>query len=192
MSADIPESDPSPDAGDHQLLKQMLEQVERIGQRLQVLEAAVLQPRQDLAATKLSLSEASVSTEGEDRTSPTRQIRRPLPDPRLVRAIIRNRHLRKRHITSKLFADPAWDMLLDLTVAYAEHTRTSITSLCIASGVPQATALRWINLLVAEGLVQRIEDYVDRRRVFAVLTEQGANAMADLFGDLEHHGAGLV
>ncbi|MCB2078548.1 MAG: MarR family transcriptional regulator, partial [Novosphingobium sp.] len=71
--------------------------------------------------------------------------RPPLPDPRLVRRIIRQRQLRTRFFDGDLFADPAWDMLLDLTAARAEHARVSVTSLCIASGVPPTTALRWIS-----------------------------------------------
>ena len=42
-------------------------------------------------------------------------------------------------------------MLLDLTAARAEHTRVSVTSLCIASGVPPTTALRWIGQMSDAG-----------------------------------------
>ena len=48
-----------------------------------------------------------------------RQPRPPLPDPRLVRRIIRQRRLRDRFFDSAMFADPAWDILLDLTAARA-------------------------------------------------------------------------
>ncbi len=58
--------------------------------------------------------------------------------------IIRQRQLRARFFDGELFADPAWDMLLDLTAARVEARRVSVTSLCIASGVPPTTALRWI------------------------------------------------
>jgi len=36
-------------------------------------------------------------------------------------------------------ADPAWDMLLDLTAARAESRAVSVSSLCIAAGVPTTT-----------------------------------------------------
>ena len=49
------------------------------------------------------------------------------------------RQLRARFFDGELFADPTWDMLLDLTAARVEHTRVSVTSLCIASGVPPTT-----------------------------------------------------
>lgn len=72
-------------------------------------------------------------------------------------------------------------MLLDLTAARAEHRRVSVTSLCIASGVPTTTALRWIKLLEQAGTVQRLEDDTDRRRAFVALTEQGAESLARYF-----------
>ena len=57
-----------------------------------------------------------------------------LPDPRLVRRILRQRQQRVRFFEGDLFADPAWDMLLDLTAAREEDKRVSVTSLCIAAG----------------------------------------------------------
>lgn len=104
-----------------------------------------------------------------------------LPDPRLIRRIIRARQLRNRFFDGDLFPDPAWDMLLDLTAARAEHKRVSVTSLCIASGVPPTTALRWIGILENAGIVQRISDSDDRRRVFIALSEKGVILMAQYF-----------
>ena len=112
-----------------------------------------------------------------------RATRPPLPDPRLVRAIIRQRSSRLRYFPDDMFADPAWDMLLDLTAARAEHNRVSVTSLCIASGVPSTTALRWIAQLTQAGLVERVEDDTDRRRAFVQLTDRAADAMARYFAD---------
>lgn len=117
----------------------------------------------------------------DDEAGLVRRTRPALPDPRLVRNIIKARQSRMRFLGADLFADPAWDMLLDLTAARAEHSRVSVTSLCIASGVPTTTALRWIKLLEQAGLIQRIEDDTDRRRAFVVLSDQGAVAMARFF-----------
>jgi len=109
----------------------------------------------------------------------------PLPDPRLVRRIIRQRQLRSRFFDGELFADPAWDILLDLTAARAEHARVSVTSLCIASGVPPTTALRWIGQMTEAGLLARSDDERDRRRAFITLTERAANGMACYFAELD-------
>lgn len=121
-----------------------------------------------------------------------RTARPPLPDPRLVRRIIRQRQLRARFFDGELFADPAWDMLLDLTAARVEHTRVSVTSLCIASGVPPTTALRWIGQMTEAGLLERVEDDADRRRVFITLSDHAAEAMARYFAELGRNAAQLV
>lgn len=123
-------------------------------------------------------------TESETNVNESRLIRNPkpaLPDPRLVRKIIKQRMMRGGFLNSELFADPAWNMLLDLTAARAEHRRVSVTSLCIASGVPSTTALRWIKVLEGYELVERQDDEVDARRAFIVLTDKGTDAMARYF-----------
>ncbi len=108
-----------------------------------------------------------------------------LPDPRMIRRLVRQRQQRARFFDGDLFADPAWDMLLDLTAARAESKRVSVTSLCIAAAVPPTTALRWIGMLVSAGLFQRVEDMADRRRAFIELTDKAADGMARYFDALE-------
>lgn len=104
-----------------------------------------------------------------------------LPEPRHVRRILRQRQQRARFFDADLFADPAWDMLLDLTAASAERKRVSVTSLCIAAGVPPTTALRWIGQMTHAGLFERVEDTSDRRRAFIALTDKAADGMARFF-----------
>lgn len=122
----------------------------------------------------------------------TRSSRPPLPDPRLVRQIISQRHNREQYFDSDLFVDPAWDMLLDLTAARAEHVRVSVTSLCIASGVAPTTALRWMSRLVDAGLFKRIEDDTDHRRTFVDLTDKAAGAISRYFAQLGKGASELV
>lgn len=126
----------------------------------------------------------SGASDGVDGGRLVRAPRPPLPDSRLVRRIIRQRQLRARFFEAELFADPAWDILLDLTAARAEHKRVSVTSLCIASGVPPTTALRWIAQMTEAGLLERVEDEADRRRAFIALTDRAAEAMARYFAEL--------
>ena len=106
-----------------------------------------------------------------------------LPDPRLIRAAIRKRQLRSRYFEGDLFADPAWDILLDLAAARAEGRRVSVTSLCIASGVPPTTALRWIAQMTDRGLLLREDDTRDRRRAYVALSDTAVEAMARYFED---------
>lgn len=164
-------------AAGHQPQASGAEQLAGIMQRLEELLSQF-----SSAAPALTLASGE-GRDGNDDAGLIRQTRTPLPDPRLVRGIIRRRQLRGQFFKDELFADPAWDMLLDLTAARAEHRRVSVTSLCIASGVPTTTALRWIKVLEQSGLVERKEDDTDRRRAFIALSDEGAETMARYFDE---------
>ena len=172
---------------DRMSLLRLTEQVSQIAQQLESLSA----PADGETVVKAS----AFSFDGNGARDPAsqrlvRNARPALPDPRLVRKIIRQRQLRGRFFEGELFADPAWDMLLDLTAARAEHKRVSVTSLCIASGVPPTTALRWISQMSELGLFCRAEDETDRRRAFMTLSDKAAEAMALYFADVGS--AGLI
>jgi len=79
-----------------------------------------------------------------------------------IRAIIRARRLRSRYFDEELFADPAWDMLLDLLNAEISNMRVPVSSLCIAAAVPATTGLRWLKTMVQQGslCVRRIRTMV--------------------------------
>jgi hypothetical protein len=94
-----------------------------------------------------------------------------------IRAIIRARRLRDHFFHADLFADPAWDMLLDLMAARLEKQKVAVSSLCIAAAVPPTTALRWIKALCDQGIFVRVADPEDGRRVFIELSAQSAAAM---------------
>lgn len=131
-----------------------------------------------------SLEEPKQSFKGEGDRRDLRSGFAQLPDPALVRKIIARRQARARYFDADLFADPAWDMLLDLTAAHAEHNKVSVTSLCIASGVPATTALRWIGQMTKEGLLERVEDPTDRRRAFIGLSKLALEAMSGYFSEI--------
>jgi hypothetical protein len=98
-------------------------------------------------------------------------------EPTAIRAIIRARRLRENYFPACLFADPAWDMLLDLMAARLEGAPVAVSSLCIASAVPATTALRWIRTLTDRGLLVRVADPRDGRRVFIDLSDQTARTL---------------
>lgn len=176
---------------DRLALLRLTEQVGQIAQKLEALSSGSASAAAQHSAFRFDgTSDESRLDDGTDRL--VRAARPPLPDPRLVRKIIRQRQLRARFFEGDLFADPAWDMLLDLTAARAEHVRVSVTSLCIASGVPPTTALRWIGQMTDAGLLQRVDDETDRRRAFITLTDKAADAMARYFSELGSAGASLV
>ncbi|WP_437441240.1 winged helix DNA-binding protein [Sphingomonas morindae] len=102
----------------------------------------------------------------------------------LAEHVLATRRARQRFLPTDLFADPAWDMMLDLYVARARQVRVGVSSLCIASAVPQTTALRWIKALTERGLIERQHDPVDRRRIYVALSEQAVARMNGLFDTL--------
>lgn len=108
---------------------------------------------------------------------------------RMIREVIRARRLRDQFFASELFADPAWDMLLDLAAARLEGQQVAVSSLCIAAAVPATTALRWIKTLTDEGLFVRAADPHDGRRVFIELSEPGAAAITAYFQAVRRTGA---
>ena len=101
-----------------------------------------------------------------------------------VRSVIRARRLRARYFRDDLFADPAWDMLLDLLQAEIAQLRVPVSSLCIAASVPATTALRWLKAMVSQGLFVRRADPHDGRRVFVELAPEASQALRRYFADI--------
>ena len=102
----------------------------------------------------------------------------------VVRNVIRARRLRSRYFPEDLFADPAWDMLLDLLQAEIAQLRVPVSSLCIAAAVPATTALRWLKTMVAKGIFIRRADPHDGRRVFVELAPETSHALRRHFADV--------
>jgi hypothetical protein len=124
---------------------------------------------------------ATLASEDSGRNGSAPAVARPagsqVSDAALIRAMIRARRLRAQFFPSELFADPAWDMLLDLTAARLERRTVAVSSLCIASAVPPTTALRWIKTLTDGKLFERVADSSDGRRVFIELTQVAESGM---------------
>lgn len=103
-------------------------------------------------------------------------------DADVIAAYLRARRSRESCFPEGMFADPAWDMLLDLFVAYAQGKRISVSSACIAAAVPSTTALRWMVFMESCALVEREKDCHDHRRVWVEITPKalaGINAWLD-------------
>lgn len=102
----------------------------------------------------------------------------------LARALHRERARREEFFSGDLFAEPAWDILLDLFAAKRASELRSIKAVCLSSHVPEATALRYIELLAAQGLVERTPDRFDRRRKYLSLTALGERRMQDYLASM--------
>lgn len=102
-------------------------------------------------------------------------------DSAQLREIIKLRRMRDRFFPTDLFADPAWDILLDLRAAALEGQYVSVSSLCIAAAVPPTTALRWITAMTESGMLVRRQDPADARRVFIELSPETSAKLDDYF-----------
>lgn len=102
--------------------------------------------------------------------------------PAAIQAHLRMRERRDARFGGDLFGEPAWDMLLDLTLARIEGRKVLVKGAVIASRSPVGTAQRHLNNLERAGFVTRLPDPIDRRRVFLEISQDAASRIVDLFG----------
>src|SRR5206468_12395042 len=153
---------------------------DRSAARLRQLSDEVSRIASTLA--RLSTGPASVAAIAEPLAGAPEKV--PDVSADTVRAVIRARRLRSRYFADELFADPAWDMLLDLLQAEIAQLRVPVSSLCIAASVPATTALRWLKAMVSQGLFVRRADPHDGRRVFVELAPEASQALRRYFADI--------
>ena len=70
-----------------------------------------------------------------------------------VDGAIAARRTRDRLLPARLFADPAWDVLLGLYRNHLLERGSAIEDACRASALPTPTVLRWVGVLEREGLI---------------------------------------
>lgn len=159
MTVHIQRSFPATDTSKQ--LEQISDEVGKIARKLSLLSAGSQQRSTDAAQTDRSKLSADA-----------------------IKHVLKARRMRERYFDADLFADPAWDILLDLLHADLCQHRVSITSLCNAASVPATTALRWISTLTNLGLIQRRPDPRDGRRVFIEFTPTARDKMYSYFAEL--------
>ncbi len=169
---------------DTQRLRRLADEVSRIARALSRLSSSD-EPsiERNTTMSDVQLSFRAEPAEFDDNLAP--------PDPSEIRKVIRLRRMRDRYFDASLFADPAWDMLLDLMAARLEHARVAVSSLCIAASVPPTTALRWIKAMSDHYLFERCADPDDGRRIFIQLSDRAMLGMTRYF-DAAKKAGGLV
>jgi DNA-binding MarR family transcriptional regulator len=146
-------------------LRQLSDEVTRIAATLAKLSIGTAPP---------PIAEAAIHASPADA---------PAVSAEAVRGVIRARRARADHLPADLFADPAWDMLLDLLQAEIVQHRVPVSSLCSAAAVPATTALRWLKTMTERGVVQRRNDPHDGRRVFIELAKNTSTALRKYFAE---------
>lgn len=100
---------------------------------------------------------------------------------RVARRAWKAQRERERILGPSLAADPAWIILLDLFIARMEEREVTVRSLRSATGLSEATILRWVAQLVQVKMVLRLGEEADPRVARLALTEAGLNGMCDYF-----------
>jgi len=72
-----------------------------------------------------------------------------------------------------IFGEPAWDMLLALYTIDGDRRRLNIGHLAELASVALTTALRWLDYLQEQGLIERRSNPFDQRMVYVELTDKG-------------------
>lgn len=117
------------------------------------------------------------------RVLPDAAVAGPLDLVARARGIIATRKARRRFFPADLFHEPAWEMLLALFIVYeGEHTM-NVKTLVSCSDAPATTSQRWIDHLHKSGLIDRVTDPIDRRRIDISLSAQGYDAMVRYLKD---------
>lgn len=91
------------------------------------------------------------------------------------------RTLKAELFSADTFADPCWDMLLELLLAELQNVTMTTNNLCMSAGIPVSTALRRITDLESDGYIERMRDKKDSRRNIVHLTQKSRASLQRYF-----------
>ena len=97
-----------------------------------------------------------------------------------------NRRRRDSLIRYDLFAEPAWDMLLDLYIQHHRGQPVAVDRLCTAAGAASTTALRWLGLLIEKELVMWASAAEEDGVIRVALSQRGIGEMERYLRDFLH------
>lgn len=102
----------------------------------------------------------------------------------ILTRIIRARRRREELLSPELFADPAWDILLQLYVGRLTGAAVQAAELALPSSVPESTLGRWIGKLEEDGWIRRMPGPDNAGGARLELSARGAAAMQSWVKDL--------
>lgn len=104
----------------------------------------------------------------------------------IARSEFVNRRRRDSLIGGGLFAEPAWDMLLELYVEHQRGRAVAVDPFIARAAVAATTALRWVGVLIDSGLVIQIGDQSRGPGPQIGLSDLGVEEMERYLRDLLH------
>ena len=102
-----------------------------------------------------------------------------------ARRLYRFRRTRDNLFGPALFADPAWDILLELFIARREGRKATISDVCAAAAAPSSTAARHIGNLVEKGLIAKVPREEDARSFYVELSPAVNRKLGRLFREMQ-------
>jgi DNA-binding MarR family transcriptional regulator len=103
---------------------------------------------------------------------------------RKAREIFSGRRNRRKHFNRAMFDEPAWDIVLALYIAEFREARLTISRIADWIEVPTSTAVRWIDYLEKQRLIERQPHPNDKRISFLRLLDRGRAAMDTYLSEL--------
>jgi transposase-like protein len=94
-----------------------------------------------------------------------------------ARKLVEQRRARANFLPDITFGEPVWDILLDLYIAEEIKKPISVSSACLAAGVPATTGLRYVTMLTIEGIILRTPSPRDYRVIYLTLSDETRNSM---------------
>ncbi len=70
-----------------------------------------------------------------------------------------------------LFTDSCWNMCLDIYICGLKDQPVTVSAIAHSSGIPMTTAMRYINVMVEQGLLQKSSNPADNRMVFVAVSQ---------------------
>ena len=95
----------------------------------------------------------------------------------LLAWIIRGRRKRSTFFSAGLFADPAWDILLDLFLAELQQRTITVRELALSSPVPLNVVNRWLERLERDCWLRRRPGPSNSDLRVVALSARGTSAM---------------
>lgn len=105
----------------------------------------------------------------------------------MIKLFQNSRRWRDRMFNACCGGDPCWEIVLFVLEQETLGRPVSVTSACHATAIPQTTALRKIDEMVADGLLARIPDPEDKRRILLRTTEACSQAAERYFDTIRKH-----
>ena len=84
---------------------------------------------------------------------------------------------------SEHFGEPAWDILLDLFIHEAKDQRLSMSALCVTAAIPTSSAMKLIQRMCDDGILQRSPDTADGRRSLINIAPTVAHRLRAYFAE---------